>query len=410
MWNPGTRLCILVLVLFLYLPLASRGQFSETTLYQISDGKSKTGTYQAEKAYFKFCQVRTKHKGYSGSGYVDYNGRGAFIEWKIDARRSDNHRISIRYSSINARPAQVILDGRLVGVFDFKATKSWNTWRTETTILYLAKGSHTIKVEAANSAGPNIDWLSVKHSKDSTRTPTKAPSMKPVTLPPTYRPTRKPTMKPMSPQLTDQPTGMPTMKPTIKPTIKPTMEPTMKPTMKPTIKPIMKPTRKPMSEVQDDITIVLKPNEFLSRREWKYSPSKKYHIGLNRNGELIMINNRDRTIWSAGVTGGFRCFMQADGNLIVRDDGHNVLWSSNTSKNYGAKLAISNAGQILITNHETILWMNGIPKGRYTGPSSSDLSFPIRGYVIFTISACIRLTVFHFIYCLFTCPKLSFCT
>jgi hypothetical protein len=366
--------------------------------------------YQAEKAKLGSCRVRTKHSGYTGTGYVDYNGEGSFVEWKIGVPKTGDYEVSVRYSSRKARPVDLILDGiSKVGVCQCRKTRTWSDWKTESMKLHLTKGSHTLKLEATNSAGPNVDWLSVdtvesKSSKKKKPSPTTTPTRGPVPPPPTANPTRapvspRPTPKPTTPvqaPSTAQPTKAPispwpTAKrttapvqspPTAKPTrvpvsLKPTANPTKAPVLPPP-EPSMKPSLPPVTDGIKKLAIVLGPNESLSKREWYWSPSGEYLVGLDRNGNLVMKNKNQRTLWSAGVTDGFRCFMQEDGNLILRDIDHKTIWSSNTSNNHGAKFAISDVGRVLVIHEDDVLWMDGIPTGTYKGPSSQDLSYPIR--------------------------------
>jgi hypothetical protein len=73
-----------------------------------------------------------------------------------------------------------------------------------------------------------------------------------------------------------------------------------------------------------------------------------------------------------------------------------------THDNSGARLVLDNSGQIAVKSptmttttttttttsynsninsngNDHILWMDGIPKNQYTGPSSDNMIFPIRG-------------------------------
>ena len=319
--------------------------------------------YQAELAHLYNCRIRKKHKGYTGSGYVDYGRRGSFVEWNIDAPVSSEYEITVRYSSKSERPADMFLDKRskAASSFQFSKTGGWKDWDTESIILPLKKGAHTLKLKAGDRGGPNVDWLSVN-------------PLKPLSPAPTIKRTSKPSETP-----TLRPTSKPSKALTIKPTSKPSRTPTLRPTSKPSKPSTIKPTSKPSGVDWSKVTVVLEPGEYMSINESFFSPSDEYWVGLNGKGTFLMKNKRGRTLWSAGIAGGFRVYMQHDGNLIVRDYDNSALWSSNTSKNRGAKFAIHDDGQVLILYHGTVIWMDGIPGGEYTGPSSNDLTFPIRG-------------------------------
>lgn len=103
-------------------------------------------------------------------------------------------------------------------------------------------------------------------------------------------------------------------------------------------------------------------------------------MGLSNNGDLILQDRYSNTIWAAGATNGFRCYMQDDGNLIVRDDQYRAQWTAHTSGNNGARLVVDDSGRIAVIHGVTPLWIQGIPRGTYKRPSrTNDLQFPIRG-------------------------------
>jgi hypothetical protein len=110
-----------------------------------------------------------------------------------------------------------------------------------------------------------------------------------------------------------------------------------------------------------------------------FSPNGKFKFGLTSAGDLVLQDNRSRTIWNAKVSGGFRCYMQQDGNVILRQSNNKALWKSNTYNNPDARLVVDDGGRIAVIHGNTQLWMDGIPRGVYNEPPSSDISFPVRG-------------------------------
>jgi hypothetical protein len=125
---------------------------------------------------------------------------------------------------------------------------------------------------------------------------------------------------------------------------------------------------------------VLSSNQSLERKEFVFSPNGKFKVGLTSAGDLVLQNKGSLTIWNAKISGGFRCYMQPDGNVIVRDSKNKALWTSHTYENPDARLVVDDGGYIAV-NHAIngLVWLDGIPREEYTGPSSDELSFPVRG-------------------------------
>ncbi|KAG7336968.1 D-mannose binding lectin [Nitzschia inconspicua] len=132
-------------------------------------------------------------------------------------------------------------------------------------------------------------------------------------------------------------------------------------------------------------SVVLYPNEFLERGEFRASPGKKFRAGLSATGDFVLQDlqiNPDKSpllIWSAGTTGGTSLIMQTDGNLIVRDANRQGVWSTKTQNNPTAKLFIDDSGQIALKDGSNRLWLGGLPRDYYNHSKPTDLEFPIRG-------------------------------
>jgi Glycosyl hydrolase family 99 len=125
--------------------------------------------------------------------------------------------------------------------------------------------------------------------------------------------------------------------------------------------------------------IVLSPRGSLPKGRFVTSPSNVYKIGLNGDGNLVFQSLSDsKTIWHAGISGGTEAYMQPDGNFVVRDGSRKVLWTSHTGHSSGARLEIDDGGRIAVLNGQTTVWIQGLPRGKYTGPSSPDIQFPLR--------------------------------
>ena len=140
---------------------------------------------------------------------------------------------------------------------------------------------------------------------------------------------------------------------------------------------------------------MLYPNEYLEAGQFRYSPSGRFKVGLTeRDGNFVLTETNlfgERVVWSARVDSGSnwvstleaRCFMQRDGNLVLRDSQtKKSIWMTGTHGNEQARLVLNDSGQLAVRSGDelrTVLWMDGIPREQYTGPSSDDMIFPVRG-------------------------------
>ena len=231
-----------------------------------------------------------------------------------------------------------------------------------------------------------------------TRRPTRNPTRKVYAAAPTRTPTRKPTRKVYAAAPTRTPTRKPTRKlyaapPTRRPTRNPTRKlyaapPTRRPTRKPTGKlnaatPTRRPTRKPNANTAFKFypfSLVLSSDKALNRGDVISSPSGQYQFGLYRNGDLQLrhsINNK--VIWGAGLNDTANCTMLPDGNVVTKNDMNRVTWQSRTFNSSGSKLFLDDGGLLFIRRQGSTIWFQGVPRGRYSEPSSTDLVFPLRG-------------------------------
>lgn len=141
--------------------------------------------------------------------------------------------------------------------------------------------------------------------------------------------------------------------------------------------------------------VVLYPNEYLEAGQFRYSPNGRFKVGLTeRDGNFVLVETNlfgERVVWSARMDSGSnwvstldaRCFMQGDGNLVLRDSQtKKSIWMTRTHGNQQARLVLDDSGRVAVISGDglrTALWMNGVPREHYTGPSSNDMMFPIRG-------------------------------
>ncbi len=142
-------------------------------------------------------------------------------------------------------------------------------------------------------------------------------------------------------------------------------------------------------------TVVLHPNESLNAGQFRYSPNGRFKVGLTEdNGDLVLMEvhqSVERVMWAASRDSGSNwvsssnplCFLQTDGNLVLRDaQTRTTIWMTRTHGNSQALLVLDDSGRIAIrssNDSRTVLWMEGVPRQQYVGPSSDNMVFPIRG-------------------------------
>lgn len=70
----------------------------------------------------------------------------------------------------------------------------------------------------------------------------------------------------------------------------------------------------------DGRSTVLESDQELKTGEFRSSPRGLFKAGLDASGQLVIQEGSSSTnIWSSGKSGGASCYMQRDGNLVVRD-------------------------------------------------------------------------------------------
>ena len=142
--------------------------------------------------------------------------------------------------------------------------------------------------------------------------------------------------------------------------------------------------------------MVLYPNESLNAGQFRFSPNGRFKVGLTEdNGDLVLMEvhqSVERVLWAASMDTGSNwvssavsplCFLQTDGNLVLRDSQtRTTIWMTRTHGNSQARVVLDDSGRIAIRSNDdsrTVLWMEGVPREQYVGPSSENMMFPIRG-------------------------------
>ncbi|PRX28273.1 PelA/Pel-15E family pectate lyase [Orenia metallireducens] len=111
--------------------------------------------------------VATQHKGYTGTGFVDYkpNQPGGYLEWTADIPVDGKYMLQFRYgngASAN-RPAEIKVNGDIVEPeLAFDSTGAWDNWQLTQATVVLNKGENVIRATGTGSSGgANIDHLRI---------------------------------------------------------------------------------------------------------------------------------------------------------------------------------------------------------------------------------------------------------
>ncbi len=129
---------------------------------------------EAEDAELDGVIIDTKHTGYSGTGFTDYNPNspGGTITWRVTVPEDSQYKLTFRYAhgGNDERPAEIKVNGEVVKEsLAFDPTGEWNNWQTTSTIVDLKAGENVIVATGAGaSGGANIDNLTLEPVYDKT--------------------------------------------------------------------------------------------------------------------------------------------------------------------------------------------------------------------------------------------------
>ena len=170
------------------------------------------------------------------------------------------------------------------------------------------------------------------------------------------------------------------------------LSPVPQPISAPVPMPVSAPNSLPNWLNEKPYSVVLASGEqVLERERYVSSPNGRYKVGVNSNGQLVMLRGNSK-VWTLEDKNGdqvsdiTRMYMQADGNLVLKTSSNKGLWNSETSKNFGSEFRIDDGGQLSVNFQGANLWVDGLPRSSYTGPSSPDLNYPLRGYFYYAVS------------------------
>jgi len=112
-----------------------------------------------------FCSVDgtvdSNHDGFTGSGFVNTDNKlGAGATYSLHSDSAQNVLADIRYASTSSRPADIEVNGSVIGTVNFTSTGAWTSWTSESVTIPLQAGENTIRLIAQTADGlPNIDSL-----------------------------------------------------------------------------------------------------------------------------------------------------------------------------------------------------------------------------------------------------------
>jgi hypothetical protein len=124
-------------------------------------------TLEAEAASFKGPIVTTKHPGFTGTGYLDFqNSSGDFVEWTVNAASAGSRAMNIRYANGGSGTisVRVTVNGtNLPSNLSMPFTGSgWTVWRPASFTASLIAGKNTVRITTIGAGQPNVDHLQVQ--------------------------------------------------------------------------------------------------------------------------------------------------------------------------------------------------------------------------------------------------------
>jgi glucose/arabinose dehydrogenase len=121
---------------------------------------------EAETAAFTGPLVTTKHPGFTGSGYLDFqNSNGDFVQWTVSGVTAGTHTLDVRYAngSSGGISVRVTVNGtNLPANLAMPFTgANWEVWSTASFSATLTAGTNTVRITTINVGQPNVDHLKV---------------------------------------------------------------------------------------------------------------------------------------------------------------------------------------------------------------------------------------------------------
>lgn len=128
--------------------------------------------YQAEMATVNGTNIiLSDSTGALGNGYTDFGTNTAeTVTFNVTPTIDTMYQFSIRYTQgTDDKALAISIDGNLIHPsLTFSKTTDWNTWDYVLFDYNLTSGSHTVELKNIGSNGPNIDYLSLCSTPDTT--------------------------------------------------------------------------------------------------------------------------------------------------------------------------------------------------------------------------------------------------
>ena len=131
----------------------------------VAEGNCYTSVYEAEdRTAEQDVTLSSGNSGYLGTGYIDYGGAGAWIEWNdVSVPLTGTYTLEFRYSTSNYnRPCTLVINGVEYAEIPFNGTPgtSWSDWTVNEITAPLPSGISTIRVRSVGT-GPNLDRMTI---------------------------------------------------------------------------------------------------------------------------------------------------------------------------------------------------------------------------------------------------------
>lgn len=102
---------------------------------------------------------------------------------------------------------------------------------------------------------------------------------------------------------------------------------------------------------------VYRDEQLMPGQSWKTNRSTMI---MQADGNLVLRDENGRALWHSGTVGtGYRAIMQADGNLVVYNKDNWGVWSTGTARHDGAVLCLQGDGNVAVVYQGQIIWSTG---------------------------------------------------
>lgn len=100
----------------------------------------------------------------------------------------------------------------------------------------------------------------------------------------------------------------------------------------------------------DSTPTTLNPGEYLLPTQQVHSADGRFHLYYQADGNLVLYQNGVGAIWNINVqiSNPGKAQMQSDGNFVVYNSSYQPYWASNTYGYPGARLFMQNDGNVTI--------------------------------------------------------------